>query len=364
MDSQGSTLLAVHSLLNLKKTNEAEKLLGSVRESQNTIDEIAYLRAWILLLSEKWDLLESYLVQVSSNFVSRTTETYNSRRAYYCLIIGAFAVDLSQLEEGYDHYTLGLTYLDKRRMNDPFLRSQLLSARGQICLKTQSSSNALFNFTTALSLFEKFDLKNDVLEAEINLGLSEAFFMEKKNLKKAIEYGNVASSIYQSSSNQRMLLRTTLHLARVHDSLKEYTDATNRYIDALFYARAVHDLHAINDSSFELIQLLLKENNLVDARIYANLAFTFADQFAEDHFSLAKLYTTLGRVAYAERENRSNEVVVMYKKAIELLEEVLDTSLLPTVYIELAGFYEWKNEALEAYNLRKKAYALSKENTF
>jgi tetratricopeptide (TPR) repeat protein len=324
--------------------------------------EVAYLRAWIALLRDRWDEAAGYLLpqEISGEIIKDLQElgrTERRRRIYYLLVMGDVAADLQHYEQAIDHYTWCLRFLNERRMNDPTRRIRTLLGLGRSYLETDHPAHALEYYQQALRLCQNPTYQLHL--PQIYDGLSRTY-IHLEQLDCALEYGKQALRLATERGEKDFLCQIGCLLGDIYCQMGNLEAANASYTEALGVA-SMESIEARVTCLLALAELRMQENKREDAWHYCEIAL--ASRHKVSRLSLLRrLYTICGKVKEAQaRQCKGQEEQEAIEQALSFYEQAIETLKSADRTLEMAETYGQMAHLLEGTGRPERALALWKQ---
>jgi tetratricopeptide (TPR) repeat protein len=367
-DSTDVLLERAYNLITEGLSAEARATLEHLQpETPQQKLEAAYLQAWSHTLDSHWDaaakfLLDPEITQEQVGDMQSLGQTERRRRAWYLLLLGDIALNLGRYEEGKEHYTQCIKFLDERRMNIMNVRIRARYGLGTAYTQTGFYAVALTHYKDALNLCGE-DSGHTSLP-DIYYGFCDTY-RRLGNFDDAIKYGKKALQIYVDLNVKHMEGRIRALLGRISFQQRDYQAASYYLTEALALATATNRPGVIITNLTALADVRLAEGLLDEARRYCQHALEYRDRVAIKQL-VGMLYIVCGKVAEAEFERADGaraeelhaEAASWYKQAIEVLSQLQARVELREVYGRLAQLLERSNKQDEAFGYWKAAYSV------
>jgi tetratricopeptide (TPR) repeat protein len=303
--------------------------------------EVAYRRAWGLMLRGRWDEAAQFILpeEISGETIADLQElgrTERRRRPYYLLVMGEVASRLRSYDQAIEHYTHGLRLLSERRMNDPTRRIRALLGLGRCHLKAGSPPTALEYYQQALRLCGHERRQPHL--PHVYDGLSDTY-SHLDNLDRALDYGNQALHLYMERGDKHSTCRIRSLLGEIHRQMGDLEAASASSTEALALAMGMKSIEAILTCLTALAEVRVQENKLEDAWRYCEMALEYRPQ--DPHpAGLGKLSLVCGKVREAQaKQAAGQEAQEAVEHALFFYEEAIETLTRTEARPELAEAY-------------------------
>lgn len=360
-------LRRAHLFITEGQEKEALATLDKIQtDNPDYLREIAYLRAWCCTFHTSWDEAAGYLApyysQVSADNLQDMGQTERRRRAFYLLMLGNAAADLSRFEEATHHYTHCLKLLDERRMNVKSVRIKARCGLGLTYTQTGFYTVALKHYEDAQRLCGDDPAHEDL--PTIYYGLCDVLRL-MGDFDQAFQYGRKALELYQKRSERLLEGRIRNLLGRICFQTRDFHDAADYYTEAITIASSLNSPRLLIANFTAMADLRLAEGRLEEARRYCDYAQEASDRLQDGQIA-GMMYLVRGKVAESEaeqvqgqrRQQLLDEAIAWYEKAKTVFTETQAATHLAEVYRRLAQLLENVGRQQQAIEYWKNAYTV------